>query len=110
MAWTVHKFGGTSVADASCFRRVAAIAAGETTPRLAIVGSAMRGTTGDLLGLIDSATRGESVDGRLAALGERYRTAAVDLLGAEGARSLLERHAADLTEIDSILKALSLVR
>jgi len=30
MTWTVHKFGGTSVADASCIRRVAGIIGGQS--------------------------------------------------------------------------------
>jgi aspartokinase/homoserine dehydrogenase 1 len=43
MTWTVHKFGGTSVADASCIRRVADIIGGETSHNLGVVVSAMKG-------------------------------------------------------------------
>ena len=51
-AWVVHKFGGSSVADADCFRRVANIL--ETLPpgRLGVVLSACRGVTDALLGLV----------------------------------------------------------
>ena len=48
MTWTVHKFGGTSVADASCIRRVAGIIGGQRRGNLAVVVSAMKGVTDDL--------------------------------------------------------------
>jgi aspartokinase/homoserine dehydrogenase 1 len=110
MTWTVHKFGGTSVADASCIRRVAAIVAGERQDRLAIVVSAMRGVTDDLLGLIDKAIKREPTAPGLAALRERHERAIVELLGAGAAGPLLEQITAELGDIESILKALSLVR
>ena len=58
--WIVHKFGGSSVADAQCFARVADIV--ESSPRLreAVVLSACRGVTDALLGLLVAA---ESPDG-----------------------------------------------
>ncbi len=34
MTWTVHKFGGTSVADASCIRRVADIIGSDSKPAI----------------------------------------------------------------------------
>ena len=39
-AWVVHKFGGSSVADAACFRKVADILESQPSPRLAVVLSA----------------------------------------------------------------------
>jgi len=56
MVWTVHKFGGTSVADAACVRRVAGIIA-KQPENLGVVVSAMKGVTDDLLGLVDRAAR-----------------------------------------------------
>ena len=45
-AWVVHKFGGSSVADAQCFERVADIIESQAaTLRLAIVLSACKGVT-----------------------------------------------------------------
>jgi len=41
--WIVHKFGGSSVADAGCFRRVAEIVEASPNPREAVVLSACRG-------------------------------------------------------------------
>ena len=110
MGWTVHKFGGTSVADASCFRRVAAIVAASRRGNLAIVVSAMRGVTDELLGLIDKAARREPTGAVIAALRERYERTSTELLGAQGAKSLLAQFEADLGDVESILKALSLVR
>ncbi len=76
-AWVVHKFGGSSVADAECFKRVANIL--ETLPpgRLGIVLSACRGVTDALLGLV---ARAEAQDdawrGDLDALRARHNTIA----------------------------------
>ena len=50
--WIVHKFGGSSVADAACFRRVADIVEASSNPREAIVLSACRGVTDALLELV----------------------------------------------------------
>jgi aspartokinase/homoserine dehydrogenase 1 len=43
--WKIHKFGGSSVADAACFRRVGEIIASQRDERLGVVVSAMRGVT-----------------------------------------------------------------
>ena len=80
-AWVVHKFGGSSVADADCFRRVANIL--ETLPpgRLGVVLSACRGVTDALLGLV---ARAEAQDdawrGDLDALRGRHATIAQSVL------------------------------
>ncbi len=109
MVWTVHKFGGTSVADAACVRRVAGIIAKESD-NLGVVVSAMKGVTDDLLGLVDRAARRESVDAQIKALRERHERSAVELLGAAGAKPVLAQFERELEDIQSILKALSLVR
>jgi bifunctional aspartokinase / homoserine dehydrogenase 1 len=110
MGWTVHKFGGTSVADASCYRRVAAIIAAERRDNLAIVVSAMRGVTDELLGLIDKAARREPTQAAVAALRERHERTSRELLGPAGAESFLAQFDAEMGDVESILKALSLVR
>ena len=109
MVWTVHKFGGTSVADAACVRLVAGIIA-KQPDNLGVVVSAMKGVTDDLLGLVDRAARRESVDAQISALRERHERSAVDLLGAAGAKPVLAQFERELEDIQSILKALSLVR
>jgi aspartokinase/homoserine dehydrogenase 1 len=111
MGWVVHKFGGTSLADADCFRRVAEIVSAPSgADNVAVVVSAMRGTTDQLLGLVERAACGEAVDGTLAALRERYATEASRLVDAERVAALLELLDKDLADIDSVLQALALVR
>ena len=58
-AWQVHKFGGTSLADATCFRRVAEILLAEAAdhPRQAVIVSAMGGMTDALLNLVSAAEK-----------------------------------------------------
>jgi aspartokinase/homoserine dehydrogenase 1 len=109
MGWNVHKFGGTSLADASCFRRVASIVTQPTPDNVGVVVSAMRGTTDQLLGLIERAAKREPVAEMIAAIRERYSGAAHELLGS-GAESLLELFEKDIADIESVLKALALVR
>ncbi len=110
MVWTVHKFGGTSVADASCFRRVANIVRGDDSGNRAVVVSAMKGFTDQLLELISLAARREPVEGVLTALTDRYAATARELLSTAAAEDLMRAHAADIDDIRSVLKALSLVR
>jgi aspartokinase/homoserine dehydrogenase 1 len=110
MTWTVHKFGGTSVADASCIRRVADIIGGQKTGNLGVVVSAMKGVTDDLLGLVEKAARRESVEPTLKALRARHEKASVELLGAAGAKPVLAEFDAELADIETILKGVSLVR
>ena len=88
VSWVVHKFGGTSVADAGRYRSVAGIllarrAEGE---RAAVVVSAMGGVTDALLGLVSgAAARDEGYVERLQALRARHlETAAA--LGLDAAR------------------------
>ena len=66
--WVVHKFGGSSVADAGCFQRVADIVEKSANPREAVVLSACRGVTDDLLALVSLA---EKPHGDFAAAGWR---------------------------------------
>ena len=51
-SWVVHKFGGSSVADAACFERVANILEAQPQKRLGVVLSACRGVTDALLRLV----------------------------------------------------------
>ena len=52
MSWTIHKFGGTSLADADCFRRVAEIIERQPPGNCGVVVSAVGGVTDVLFGLI----------------------------------------------------------
>ena len=56
--WKIHKFGGSSLADADCFRRVAAILTDQTETSIGAVVSAMAGMTDKLLQLTALAEQG----------------------------------------------------
>ncbi len=55
--WKIHKFGGSSLADAECFRRVAGILLDCDEARLGVVVSAMGGMTDALIDLAILAER-----------------------------------------------------
>ena len=109
--WVVHKFGGSSVADASCFRRVADILEASTNPREAVVLSACRGVTDALLGLV---TLAEQPDGYIASAIEqmkrRHEELAAELLSRsayEAYRALLNK---DCRDIAGVLQTVRLIR
>ncbi|MGD8322953.1 MAG: bifunctional aspartate kinase/homoserine dehydrogenase I [Gammaproteobacteria bacterium] len=110
MSWTVHKFGGTSVANADCYRRVAQIVLDQGHGNLAVVVSAMKGTTDQLFELIDFAQRGAGVDTNLVDIRQRYNSTCRELLEPEKAQELMDRFERDLDDVSSVLSALSLVR
>jgi len=81
-----HKFGGSSLVDAACFRRVAAIVRAQGDTRTLVVVSAMRGTTDALIALADAAAHGApDWPDALAALRARHLDCAADLLGEQAA-------------------------
>jgi aspartokinase/homoserine dehydrogenase 1 len=111
-AWVVHKFGGSSLADAACFRRVAGIVGGLEEPRVALVLSACRGVTDALINLVSAAERG-NLDGcrtSLARLQARHEAIATELLGAAEARAYGEAFGADVADLERLLQAVSLLR
>jgi aspartokinase/homoserine dehydrogenase 1 len=110
MRWVVHKFGGTSVADAGCFRKVAQLVAARSERNLAVVVSAMRGVTDQLLEVVDQAARGADWTKALGALRDRHVQTAVELLAAESAASQRAQLDKDFQDITSVLEALALVR
>jgi len=110
-SWIVHKFGGSSVADAACMHRVADILAAEPRPRVAAVLSACKGVTDALVELIHAAEHGDlGVRPRLAALQTRHVTLARELLDAPGAAQFEEMLQQDCRDIAGILQTASLVR
>lgn len=85
-AFAAHKFGGSSLADAACFRRVAAIVDAQPGPRQLVVVSAMRGTTDALIALADDAIAArESWRNDLTRLRQRHLATAQELLGESAA-------------------------
>jgi len=111
-AWIVHKFGGSSVADASCFRQVAEIVEADPTRGLGVVLSACKGVTDALLNLVSQAERREEAAFRagLTALRERHGAIARELLTPGRADSYLKVLDADIADIAGILHAVALIR
>ena len=80
---TVMKFGGTSVADAACFRRVVAIITGAEDPAaLIVVVSALAGATDRLVACAAAAGCGQTASALdiLHALRARHQAVAAELL------------------------------
>jgi len=109
--WVVHKFGGSSVADADCFRRVAAILDTFPAPRLGVVLSACKGVTDALLRLVSLAERqDDSYRSEIAALRARHATIAETLLTGESARLYLAGFDRDCHDLEGILHTVKLTR
>src|SRR5579863_1078688 len=105
--WVVHKFGGSSVADADCFRKVAAILESAPAGRLAVVLSACRGVTDALLRLVALAEReDERVQGEIAQLRERHAAIAESLLSAKAARAYCAGFDQDCRALEQTLRSL----
>jgi len=109
--WKVHKFGGSSLADADCFERVAKIIAEMPQVSIGVVVSAMGGMTNDLLRL---ATLAEQADDnyldQLNAIGSRYADTTKQLVHGDARVNLLDSWGQDAADIEDMLKAIALVR
>lgn len=109
--WVVHKFGGSSVADADCFRRVAEILESQAPGPLGVVLSACRGVTDGLLKLVELAERqDEGYRAELGKLRARHATIAETLLRPESARLFLAGFDRDCHDIEGILQTVRLTR
>src|SRR5665213_356295 len=109
--WIVHKFGGSSVADADCFRRVADIVEASTHPREAVVLSACRGVTDALLAL---ATLAEKPDTDFVQCLEALKTRHLELARSLIAKAACDSYAAqlerDCRDIAGMLQTVRLIR
>jgi len=102
--WKIHKFGGSSLKDAECFRAVADIIADRPGDTVGVIVSAMGGMTDSLLRLAVLAERDDN--GFLAELkqiGERYSTAARDLVDGSELITLLDQWSEDAAGIENML-------
>jgi aspartokinase/homoserine dehydrogenase 1 len=110
--WHVHKFGGTSLQDADCFRRVADILLDEPVARQAVVVSAMAKTTDALIGLVAAAEQSSpDVAPQIDAIATRYRATVLTLLKQKhSSDEILKSFAADLEDLRDVLRAIALVR
>ena len=112
MNWTVHKFGGSSLADARGFERAAGIVLADDAPRVAVVVSAMQGVTNALFALIEHAVAGdERWQGDLKALQEAYAATAGELIAdADRRAELLEAQRLECRDVSDILHSAALIR
>ena len=102
--WKIHKFGGSSLSDAECFRRVAAILAEHSDDTLGVIVSAMGGMTDDLLRLCAIAERDDKgFVVELQQIGERYSTAARSLIDGSERVALLDQWSQDAEQIEEVL-------
>jgi bifunctional aspartokinase / homoserine dehydrogenase 1 len=109
--WIVHKFGGSSVADADCFRRVAAILEAAPPGRLGVVLSACKGVTDALLRLVALAERqDETYHGEIKQLRARHAAIANAVLTPAAAQQYLTGFDQDCLDLEGILHAVKLTR
>src|SRR5271166_381470 len=109
--WIVHKFGGSSVADASCLRRVADIIEASANPREAVVLSACRGVTDALLDLVALAERPEGyIPSAIEQLKRRHEKLAAELLSRTAYESYCAQLSADCRDIGGVLQTVRLIR
>ncbi|MDJ0812536.1 MAG: bifunctional aspartate kinase/homoserine dehydrogenase I [Woeseiaceae bacterium] len=109
--WKIHKFGGSSLADAGCFRRVARLMLEADAARVGVVVSAMGGMTDALLNLVMLAERDDdSFETDLNAIGERFAETARSLLRGDALVGILDGWSQDADDIRDVLKAVALVK
>jgi aspartokinase/homoserine dehydrogenase 1 len=109
--WKIHKFGGSSLADADCFRRVCEILTGQPDARIGAVVSAMAGMTDALLGLAVLAERDDSrFMSELHLIGDRYASTARELVKDDDLVGLLDQWGQDAADIEDILRSIALVK
>jgi aspartokinase/homoserine dehydrogenase 1 len=109
--WKIHKFGGSSLADADCFRRVASILIDQPEASIGAVVSAMGGMTDQLLRLVAwSELDDASFSTELNQIGERYAATARELVKGDALVSLLDLWGQDAADIEDILRAIALVK
>lgn len=107
--WIVHKFGGSSVADADCFRRVAEIIEASPNPREAVVLSACRGVTDGLLGLVSLAVQPADVAAAIEALKARHTALASTLLSRLAADTYTVKLDSECRDIAGMLGTVRLI-
>lgn len=107
--WIAHKFGGSSLADASCIRRVGKLLEQRAGRRQVIVVSAMGGVTDALLALAQSAAgRDPGWLASFSQLRDRHLRACNELLE----ESAAELHAClglQFAQLESILQAIAVL-
>ena len=109
--WKIHKFGGSSLADAGCFERVATLLLDSDNARTGVVVSAMGGMTDALLRLATLAEQND--DAFVAALteiGARYSETAQALLDGDRLVQILDNWGTDSEELRNALETIAAAR
>ncbi|MGM0558274.1 MAG: bifunctional aspartate kinase/homoserine dehydrogenase I [Myxococcota bacterium] len=108
--WTVHKFGGSSLASAELYRRVGQILVDREDEQKGVVVSAMGGVTDRLLSLVAQAKdRDSGYRHEIQELREHVFGIIEELLPANRAEALESRLKDDFHDIEDILRALWLL-
>jgi len=109
--WKVHKFGGTSVKDASRYQNVAKIMSEQPGDRKAVVVSAMKGVTDDLLKIVDLAKQqDDGYRNALKLVHDRHIKEVTALLEEKSRQQLLNVFTHDVAELSEILRGVWLVK
>lgn len=106
--WIFHKFGGSSLADADCFRRVAGILLDYSDERMGVVVSAMGGMTDALLRLVVLAEQDcDDFNDELHGIGELYTETARSLVNGDSLVAVLDGWSQDAEDITDVLNAIA---
>lgn len=108
MEWTVHKFGGTSLANADRVRHVGTVIREQPTPS-AVVVSAMGDTTDRLLDLVGQTDSSEAYRASLHAVRDTQIALASDLMPGGRVDAAVQRIEADVQDMDDVLRAAHLM-
>ena len=110
-SWVVHKFGGTSLADAERYRNVAGIMRGQEGERKAVIVSAMHKVTDSLIELVELAkARDETYLARAETLKQRHADTIKLLLPQTAQQRLLDVLESDFKDIKEVLRGVYLSR
>lgn len=111
MTWTVHKFGGTSVGNADRYKKAAQIIVDlKEQPKKAVVVSAMKGVTDDLISLVESV---EKQDAKWPEYLERLKNKHLEAISSLNLRAedpLHKNLAQDFSNLNDILKGVFLTK
>ena len=112
-AWVVHKFGGTSVANAERYRAAAEILlASQPGERVAVIVSAMSGVTNELIKAVELAAKHDSSYlANLTALKQRHLATIAELeLNAAQTESLSATITSDFVALEEVLRGVWITR
>jgi len=101
----LHKFGGSSLADAECFQQVKTLL---NKQHAIVVVSATQGTTSAIQTLLDQAVSHQPVEAGLSKLQQHHLELANSLLSTDHAKNFIKQLQKDCDDIQAILHAVQL--